>query len=1347
MIANRDRSLHLITSALTALTACALAPVVMADSFHPRATPQAIANARAAARAGAGLPNAETITTSSDGERFTRPARRLRLFLPITSNLKVVRWSYVADGTGLETPPPTIFGQGVDPLENDNPEAINFQSKLFARLSNVAPPFGFGGDGGQPRWQQLVVDAFDRWSQVTGIQFVFVPEGTDPVSENPNGDSGDRWDQNAPGSPDITTQGIGDIRIAMVQLDGTTNIDGSGGSFLAFTYAPTNVGTDSDVTGPGGDQADLTDPMMPVQNLGYWGNIILDEDEQWNDDAFPNLFATVIAREIGFALGALPACPARPEAPFALLQEQFIGPGPDDPLPQLFFQDPQQDDIRAVQFIWGDAFDGNATFASASLINYQTSPGTGTFVFAPHLALPANQFAFPVQLGISGNSFFPGPDIFRIVLPDSVIDAEMTITVDPVGDPYIDGTFDPLSGNCNVATFAFDPRTVHNLSITLHSFDPFSGTLFLIDSANLTGAGGSETLSAPVSAGIFFMTVAGSGVNDVQLYNMSIVIERPLPTVGDPVASVVEVGIGAGAFFDLGFFGSGAAFATVDGQHFAALHDAFSDRTPSKINWPGIDPAVTSSASHATAVTGAGAGRLIDSFVGVAPGAELYSATVAAEVFGDGTFRVGKNALYFALFGLADPELSRGLLPTPASVICSAWSSGSLVRTGDDPIAQAYDAAVSMTGVTIVAAAGNNGGAEGRGFQNCPVTVPVNDLAPGGRFLGSRTVISPATAFNVISVGAIGSSDGAAFDIVANFSSRGPIDSSLFDANQTITNDTRAGIDIVAPGSGFTEIPPDFTPPNGTPLDACLYRGPQPVNYLLLPAIDATDDPENPVDPSFFAPGAGTSVAAAMVSGAVALLQDSANIQDPPLSIHPAVMKAILLNGAVKQPGWTNNVGLNIGKPQDQRDGFNPNTPGQFPIVYPTARPLDIIQGAGLLDLERSLENYLTGYPPAVPPQGSFSGPTIDPPETDPKVPTITRPIEPPTPGSPPGASSDDWGSIAVSGGEASKDEAPPSPIELANILRGARGGHDDPFAFFGAPLQDAGGRDPDLKLGRGPGGTGFFTGPQTPFLIPGLGGGDDGPPGGPPGSINPGVRPREIAPLIVHPIGWDHANIDQRAIRLQGNAFQVSGYIDYMINVPLLAVRPDPRDPSVDLPADEFVLTLSWLRKVNFTGLDLTNPAEPRLGTLNRMELENLDLEWHQTTDPEGNLPPDAVPLFSSVSVLGNVEHIATSVPDSGLYLIRVRWVATVYDVFFNEPLAELQYGLAWRVDFSPRPEVGLRSTYSFGDILGVLAAWGGAIGNSAYVMSADVNTDGRIDLHDILTILTNWSAAAPSR
>ena len=221
---------------------------------------------------------------------------------------------------------------------------------------------------------------------------------------------------------------------------------------------------------------------------------------------------------------------------------------------------------------------------------------------------------------------------------------------------------------------------------------------------------------------------------------------------------------------------------------------------------------------------------------------------------------------------MADRTLSRQLgFPEPATVINSSWSGGGRSLNGEDSISQAYDAAVSMLGVTIVSAAGNTGLAD----PACTQSTTFTDLDPGARFLGSRSIVPPATALNGISVGALGTSDGVNFDIVANFSSRGPIDASPLLNNGLDISDVRGGIDIVAPGTGLTNIPPDFTPEGGAPLPRCDYIGPQSVSFLRTPSIAEGDDPDNPLDPNFFNPAQGTSLASSIVAGAVALLQDT----------------------------------------------------------------------------------------------------------------------------------------------------------------------------------------------------------------------------------------------------------------------------------------------------------------------------------------------------------------------------------------------------------------------------------------------------------------------------------------
>ncbi len=1327
-------------SRIAALCVCAgsvTAPSwAQADSRTPARPTSGIADLIDASQ----LPSAAAFTSSA--------TRRMRVFaLDYGTRGGVIRWSYIPDGTDLEDPPVGPYTQTAEPDTNFVPG----KSKLFAVLGSPAP-VGFGD---QRTWQTIVANAFDRWEAISGIQFEFV--GDERISDNENGDSGDRWDQNAPAYPTDETTGIGDIRIAMRDLDGVLSINGSGGVNLGFTYDPFEP--------PLGDEEEDPDPMTPgdeITNLGYLSNIILDEDERWNDPFTPNLFATVIARQIGYAIGLAPACPnpdySTPSSiestVFALMQNQEfnVDTGVGDPYPQLLYQGPQQDDLLAVQYAYGDPFEDNNSYAISTEITYSPAPGTNVFTYAPHIA--GQPFANPTQFSISGRG--PGTpagvgitpfilptafdlDRYRIGIPQTVTSCEFTLTIEPVGTPYIDGAYDAVLGTCDPVTLAVDPRNNQDLSFRVESFDPFTNTLTTIITQNLTGIGESETVTLPLDAGIYFITVVGDNSDNVQLYNMTLTIVTPQAQTGEDFDAIVD-NSGADAFEAIGATGFEVTYGNLDGAHIAD-HDVFAGREITRISWPGVQPAVTLSSSHPTTVAGVAVGDTADGFRGLARDAEIVSGAIATEIFADGTFSIGKNALYYALLGMADKNLSEQLgLFQPVSVISSTFAAGGRTPNGEDAISQAIDSVASMTGVTIVAAAGNNGQAERQSFPNCMFTNEDPD-APGTDFLGSRSVTSPATSFNAISVGALGSSDGAEFDIVAGFSGRGPIDANMFDDGLTDQLRIRAGVHIVAPGTGVTPIPPDFMPAAGEPPDPCTYNGPIPTTFISLPGIAPTDDPDAPADPAYFAPAQGTSVAAAFVAGGVALLQDAGRIQNPPLATHSTVMKAILLNGAEKLPGWA-NTGVGPGVPQDQRDGFRGANEAEIPGIINmlgTTFPLDVAQGAGRMNLQRSLENYITGYAPATPPQATFEGPTIDPPETDPTVPTMTMPDEPEGSGIPgtAGRSADgaDEGAASVA------EPAPLSAIEVAKVYRRLRGAQDSPGDWTGRSQQYR--IDPDLKSGRGPAGVAVNTGPQTPFELPNLGGGPGpgsggGPPQGPPGSIKPGVRPREIEPIFVDPIGWDFANIDQRSIRLPQGGTQVTGYIDYIINVPLLATRPDPEEPGAFLNSDLLTVTLCWNRTLELENTNLSNPNDPRIGSVRRERFENLDLLVFET-DEFGN--PTGPAARSSTSVYENTEHVFMGIPRDGLYLIRVQWVGQNYDVMNNSPFAEQPFAVAWRVDFGPRATPN-RPT-DMNDLLGVLNHYGSRVGrgsNVLYSLDADYNKDGRIDFRDISDVIANW-------
>lgn len=1308
-------------------------------------------------------------------------------------------WSILPDGVLIESSPPTIFhpseairdlgGQFrfIDRTEEDggmpNGVRFNFTNRLRERLNDRPPPFGFFGDGGEARWIAQIREAFLRWQNVTSLRLVEV------------GDSGQNWDRSGflIGNDAVNNAGQGDIRIAMTALDGPTLPDGSGGALLAYTYPTGALELTVDVFDDNRTPDNVEDDIMLV---GYLGNIILDSEERWNDQSTPNLFFIVLMREIGTALGLYPACPGTPAEPFSLMQAQIFSTGSivpgggGEPFPQLFFDTPQEDDIRAIHYLYGDRLEPDDSLAEPKIINYAPNPQTNVFTFAPHLAQPNSFFstvplspdgvARPVQMSLAQTTGrdstvggdAPDIDTFRFVLPDTVTTADLAVTIEPVGTNFSETLYNPLTNSCGTTVLDRIPVAYQNLSFEISAFDPYTNVFTPLISIDDGVAGEPETTEIPVSAGTYFISVSSDAptpVDTVQLYNITVTITTPREETGVEFSRLEDLSNIEYAK-DLGYFGSNSSIGVLDGAHIADSHIVFAGRSPLRISWPGVLPAVTTAGTHATTVAGIAAGSQFLNFEGVAPEAGLASATVSTQAFPDGTFTISKNALYYALFSLTSRTISVSAgLDGPVGVVLSAFGAGGRRVDGEDSVTQAFDTAAWMTGVPIVVAAGNSGLSD-RGFTGCALNVPVEQTDPGQQYLGSRSIVNPATAFNVISVGSSGEvdpntvtqipADAEDFDqINLGVSSRGPIDALDLDAaGAAVSAGVRNGVDILAPGAGIVAVPPDFTPPGGgTILNPCLYDGPTATSFVFAPSIAPGEDPEAPAQPEYFDLTQGTSISAAMVAGAVALLQDISLDQDPPLQNHPTVLKAVLLNGARKMRGWTNS-NLGPGKPQDNRDGFNLNLNPNQVIVQNTINPLDRAQGAGVMDLERTIENYFTGYPIATPPQAQFEGPWIDVNNiTNSRVPTIRRPT-PPNPNGVPNivelnqvdaGGADGLGSAdAVSVDEVAPIDDQESGVSLRSITA------QDPEYLWGEPLQS---RYTDQKLGRGPQGVpGPVGGPRTPFVPPATGGSNGplppegpsneppGPPAGIPGNTNNGVRPREIDPIFVDPMGWDFANIDQVSQIVPPAAQAVNiGFIDYVINVPLLGPRPDPQNPAgAQLAPDRLTVTLCWQRELTLQELNFSNPENPKIGIIDAAEFDNLDL-FLIACDSNGN--PTGTAIRSSVSIFSPTEHIFTDIPQSSLYLIRVQWTGTVYDVLNKRAFAETQYGLAWRVDFSPRS--GSLAATDMGDLMTTLAAFGTRPGDESYNLEADRDSNGKVNFSDLTNVLSNWNPPARIR
>ena len=282
---------------------------------------------------------------------------------------------------------------------------------------------------------------------------------------------------------------------------------------------------------------------------------------------------------------------------------------------------------------------------------------------------------------------------------------------------------------------------------------------------------------------------------------------------------------------------------------------------------------------------------------GIAYGTDLRSAAIATAWSGTAyalSFNPSVNSLltaYDASFGTADVVNSSFGGGDPAGTGVLAW------------LADAYAAGDSRT--TYVVSAGNSGP-------------------------GPNTVGSPASAYNTITVAALGAANG--FDAVASFSSRGPQDFGYYTSGGTVTvAGVRAAVDIAAPGSSLT---------------SAFYGGQTGGNNTSL--LGSTDEGSDPA--AYSASLAGTSFAAPIVAGGAALVASAAKTLAPlagdPDAAQSMVVKALLLSGADKTSGWNN--------------GQQSVTVSGTTFIQ-TTQALDWAVGAGRMNLDATFDIQVNG--------------------------------------------------------------------------------------------------------------------------------------------------------------------------------------------------------------------------------------------------------------------------------------------------------------------------------------------------------------------------------------------------
>ena len=216
-----------------------------------------------------------------DGDRFNQTSRwGLTALSPAGSqgDPVILTYSFVPDGTSV----PDGVGEGAG------------VSNLFAFLNGIY--------GSPAVWQPLYAQIFARWSELSGITYVFEP--------------------NDDGAPMFNSQGVvgvrGDLRMAGKFIDGNSNV-------LAYNFFPQS------------------------------GDMVIDTGDNFYNDTSNSSrrLRNVLAHEHGHGMGQLHVCP--------ITQTKLM-----EPTVATAYDGPRHDDIRNAQRHYGDPFEPDNSAAAAT---------------------------------------------------------------------------------------------------------------------------------------------------------------------------------------------------------------------------------------------------------------------------------------------------------------------------------------------------------------------------------------------------------------------------------------------------------------------------------------------------------------------------------------------------------------------------------------------------------------------------------------------------------------------------------------------------------------------------------------------------------------------------------------------------------------------------------------------------------------------------------------------------------------------------------------------------------------------------------------------------------------------
>jgi hypothetical protein len=370
------------------------------------------------------------------------------------------RWTFTASGGAagpVGTPITLTWGIADDGtlVQNVTP-GVNRNSNLIAKLDAWYGAGPGGSDLTQRPWFGYLESSFERWEQVSGLTFNYEPND-DGAPHNA-----------APGNLGVRA----DIRVAGARYDGTF---GTNRGTAAYSIAPDQGDVFLDTDDDGSDPNDITN--------GYY-----------NDPA-GNAFSLrhTLMHEVGHSLGL-----GHLNSPSAfVLMEPFT---------QTLFDGPQHDDIRGIQFLYGDALEkngGNDTDATATPLGVIAGGST-------------------VSIGTNGGVSLVTPDMIDFISINRSADVDVfsfsvtgasaiNVTITPLGYRYL---HQPEGGSSTL----LDSDKVGNLALELRQSGASLG------SSNSGGVGVAESLSFESgSAGDFTVRVTGS-TTATQLYRLDVAV-------------------------------------------------------------------------------------------------------------------------------------------------------------------------------------------------------------------------------------------------------------------------------------------------------------------------------------------------------------------------------------------------------------------------------------------------------------------------------------------------------------------------------------------------------------------------------------------------------------------------------------------------------------------------------------------------------------------------------------------------------------------------------------------------------------------------------------------------------